>query len=401
MRLGISDVASRQHRFHAEPGARRPSRCVQHAGGLVVVPLVLLASAFWVCPLLAHQVISADSKRWGSPRAHGLAVAYRMCALPKCGGVGTFGPVMNNRGDVAMFVMSALAGRDPEVRGILLRGGHATNLGPDVMFYAMNDRGALVGSVADPAGGMHAALFVDGRWHVLPGRPSLARSFACSVNGRGDTLVVMWAGAGTYVWHAGSLRAVGGDRFTGQCINARGTVGGVVCPGMVATLSSGGLRRLPVGRHQYAQVTGLNGAGDVTGYFGDPGLPKRAFITEGRCVALLEPWHRRFFTDSVALNSAGDVVGTWGTEPLNGSVFLYHARRVFELAAASQEASNWTRIDIRGMNDAGWICGDGMYHGRCRAFIMKRIRPGVQQRGAGPDFVGVAAPIRVTFERPR
>jgi probable HAF family extracellular repeat protein len=48
-------------------------------------------------------------------------------------------------------------------------------------------------------------------------------------------------------------------------------------------------------------------------------------------------------------------------------------RRIVDLNALIPAGSGWLLQCAHGVNDAGWIVGDGLYHGQPRAFVLKPL----------------------------
>lgn len=76
-------------------------------------------------------------------------------------------------------------------------------------------------------------------------------------------------------------------------------------------------------------------------------------------------------SSAYGINSSGDIVGDSSLSNGNTDAFLYEQGHMIDLNILLPTNSGWTLTAARGINDSGWITGQGIIGGLFHAYILR------------------------------
>lgn len=259
---------------------------------------------------------------------------------------------------------------------------------------SVNDRGQVAGT--GPSG---AVLYSAGGCQAL-GTLGGSSGSAYDVNNKGQVTgsanLAGDAGAHAFLFSSGTMRdlgTLGGFGSAGFAINDTGQVTGW------ANLTSGAQRAfLYTGGTMHdlgtlggfaSQGRGINDKGQVTGtsYLACqgvppcPGLGSHAFLySAGTMQDLDTPGN--WWSEGLGINGKGDVAG-WFTnndEVTDFRAFLYTGGAMLDLNDLLDESrAGWVLLYATSINDSGQITGTGLFNGQFRAFLLNPSKKGSEQ----------------------
>lgn len=252
--------------------------------------------------------------------------------------------------------------------------------------------GVVLARLAKPArceGAAHAVLLGDGSMRLLPGDGD-----ANDVNDAGDVVgsaaQPQLPGAPTHAmrWNADGSAIDLHTRIPGNPSSSSASsinrAGNVLVrysragqpPGYGLALASGGFLDYGMLGFTSVSVSHLNKAGHSVasglkaGMYWAWGVVHPSGGTDYRplCpISRTPPW-------VVDMNRHDQMVG--GCPEDKGAVMLIDDAGYHDLTAQTRAASlGWTELSAHGINDKGWIVGDGLWNGQPSGFIMKPVRP--------------------------
>ena len=220
-----------------------------------------------------------------------------------------------------------------------------TLIGPGTWAGGISDSGQIIGASSSPPG-YHSKAFL---WDSVSGKRDLGTlggpdSIAEGINSGGQVVGEADLPGGSY-WHAfiwdgangmRDLGTLGGSRSTATAINGSGqVVGGAEPPS--SSFSN----------HAFIWDR-INGMRDLGTLGGPSSLAK-------------------------GINDGGQVVGEADLPDGSSHGFLWDrvngVRNLEDLLGDS--GAGWSKINAEGINDRGWICGDGLHNGVRHAFLLK------------------------------
>lgn len=235
---------------------------------------------------------------------------------------------------------------------------------------ALNDKGDVVGNVADRSGIQNNSfLYTNGVMQLLPLSSSSYSSSAYGINNLGQ--IVGGAGFGSYfyrvvypvMWQNNSLTSVGWQPGTAFGINDAGqivggsTSGAFIKNGTNTTTYSGG----------YSGLTAINASGKAVGWVGYSLIHAYSW-PDG---ADLDGQDSRF-SQANAINASSQVVGWLSTPNGERHAFLWQkVSGMVDLNSLVSVNSGWTLTEATGINNYGQICGNGVNpNGLQHAFLL-------------------------------
>ena len=219
---------------------------------------------------------------------------------------------------------------DGQPHGTVWGSSVVTDLGPGTFATGINDAGVIIG------GNGHAFLFSNGVYHDLGVLPGGDWSSAYGVNN-----------LGTVVGNAST--AAGG--FRGFLWTA--------ASGMVALPTFGGA-------NSYA--TAINNNGEAAGFASLVDGYEHAFSALNAVLTDLGTLGGRS-SFAYGINDDGNIVGfSWMASGANPHAFLYSNGMMVDLNSLIPASSGWELTQAFGINDAGQIVGQGLFHGQLEAF---------------------------------
>jgi len=277
--------------------------------------------------------------------------------------------------------MAVLAQQAPRYR--------LTDLGAQTTFansraYGLNERGQVVGQVANIAQGVeaHAVLWDQGKATVIALPDGLQYGVACAINDAGVVVcgseILNYGRRGfdisglperAFQWHGGRLTELVEqvddvlaflNASEARAINNQGQIAGTFCRRPVIW-THGTAAALPMPpKYLFGAASALNERGDAVGYVLDEQKRLAARWTGGTCQLLpIDPTYDQSL--ALAVNAAGQAVGSCGSK---GSYYnaacLWDNGRLLPLPGL--EGGVWINqaMDI---NDQGQIVGYGVQNG--------------------------------------
>ncbi|MBT8401662.1 MAG: tandem-95 repeat protein, partial [Rhodothermia bacterium] len=316
-----------------------------------------------------------------------------------------------------------------QVKAFLWEGGNIRDLEPDLsrgsQAYGVNESGIVVGAVEEN-GGIAAA-----RWDVgaeksestlLEGMDGQL-SVALDVNESGDVVgtalsgdnqfhPVIWQGSALTVISAdgvdvgqaeaissdgeivgsvltptsaerairgelGNVRQLSSEDSRAYGINGLGMAVGSKVSGTAVTAvswSSNGLEsELSTPGSRFAEAYGVNDSGWIVGAMGDDAASSAAKTTSRGLLLQNDPLFTMTGESSISADfskSMTEVVGLTKSQSLELRAALWVGGNVLDLNALIPEASGWTLVEARDVNNAGQITGYGLFQGAPRAFVL-------------------------------
>lgn len=202
--------------------------------------------------------------------------------------------------------------------------------------YSINDIGQIVGQTGLNVSSTHPFLYSSGTMSLLSSAP---HEHAYQINNSG-TIV--------------------GDGASGAVVWSNGTRSSIAAPNAI-----------------YGQAFAINNNGDITGHMqytdrDDAFLDKNGTFTD--LGSLLPP---SALGAGHYINNNDQIVGLINDEapPYQSLFFLYANGTMYDLSSLSDSSGHgWILRDITGINDNGWIVGDGNSpSGNIHAFILKPV----------------------------
>jgi probable HAF family extracellular repeat protein len=197
--------------------------------------------------------------------------------------------------------------------------------------------------------------------------------------------------------------------ITANAINDLGEIAGILSadgnlqhPYRVS--SNGELTVIPNLGGQYAYCVGINASGSVAGYSNMPYSPAtifetHAFLFKNGLLSDIDTFNTRG-SIAAAVNSNDEVVGTYSTadevpgQAFEEHAFLYHSGAMYDLNTLFDATGDgWVARNATGINDAGWIIGQGWLHGGRSEPILAIPTSGVPA-GVQTRFVNVSTRLR-------
>ncbi len=283
---------------------------------------------------------------------------------------------------------------------------------------AVNDSGVAAGNVVL---GMFfsVGMALPGKEQTFPNTPKY--STAASINSSGS-IVGSYFNAdstvrGIYRYDTATgarvdLGNLGLGMIDATAINDRGDIAGIYSE--TNTLNDhlrpfrfsaeGQLTLIPTLGGTYIRTVVMNASGDVAGSSTMPAAPAgvfqtHAFLFHDGTLSDIDVWNTPE-TVANAINSHGDVVGFYDSpnyavwESTIGEAFLYHDGAMFNLSSLLDESGDgWVLHSANGINDNGWIVGQGWRHGFHEEPFLA-IPNGGKPAGIQTRFVNVSTRLR-------
>lgn len=145
---------------------------------------------------------------------------------------------------------------------------------------------------------------------------------------------------------------------------------GDICSRILRRSTSTGLRDLGTLGRQNSFGTGINAAGQVTGYSGNAGdTAIRAFISTSTGLTNLGTLGETS-SQGFGINITGQVTGT-SLIPGDATQepFVYNGTTLYNINALISPTSGWVLQEGNAINDSGQITGIGTIDGQYRAFL--------------------------------
>ncbi len=216
--------------------------------------------------------------------------------------------------------------------GTLWTGSATTDLGAGIFATGINDAGFVIG------GNGHAFLLVNGSYQDLGALPGGGWSSASGINNAGTVVGDASTPGGTFrgfIW------------TPGQGMTALGTLGG-----------------------DNSHATGINNNGAVIGFASVASGYEHAFVDIGGVMIDLGTLGGGS-SFAYGINDGGSVVGySWLASGQNPHAFLYANGILLDLNSLIPSGSGWELTGAYGINSAGQIVGEGLFHGESRAFLL-------------------------------
>ena len=344
---------------------------------------------------------------------------YKVTDLGTLGGRSSEASAINNRGEIVgesettrktkhavpEFATHAFLWQKGKMRDLGSLGGGYSNA------LALNDRGDVVGfselaqtesyQALSHIWLLHAFLYANGKMHDLGTLPGDVVSSANGINAEG--LIVGNSGTGllnqsgilpqgAVLWSRGHVRLIDPSNSPTEAngISRYGFVAGKALTEnfhpvvwSLWNLDPKGMTDLAANTY-LGTARAVNARGQVIGDRGGGIMSndRHAFLLDADLPLL--PGHTA--SDANAINNFGDVVGVdavdantlWVAENYHSSTggavaCLWQDGRVLDLNLSIPAGSGWTLYEATGINDKGWIVGNGIYQGKQRAFLLTPI----------------------------
>ncbi len=278
--------------------------------------------------------------------------------------------------------------------------------GTEAHATAVNDAGAMTGTVFTATGEWHGFVYSNGVTTDL-GR----RSEGYGINARGDVVGRAWTGDGTYtalLYSDGQLRSLGslgtGNYAIAYDINDSGQAVGVSllldeshAPFHPFLYSGGAMRDL--GSLAYGGVSSanaINNGGRVAGYSEDVDGTFSAFIYENATMTFLGNLGGSF-ADVGGINEQGAFVGNADTANGKAVGYLYLNGALVDLNTLLDPALGWQIDGAVAINDTGQIAAHGCRDGLCGAVRLDLASAVPEPAAAGMLLPGL--PVLATVRR--
>ncbi len=333
---------------------------------------------------------------------------YAVTDLGSLGGAESAATALNNRGQIVGGADTAARGKGPEYvtyvflwekgkmrRLSALNGSHA-------YATAINDAGQMAGAYSpDPLkASFQAARFSGTQIKLLGGFPATVRGFSLSqaeaINAKGQLVGV--SNSQAFFWSQGHLRKLAPPTgFRGseaRALNNRGETAGKGERLISGTTRShaifwgaGGAARdlgvLPGYTDSVARA--LSDTGSVVGWVSRVGgtlgrkisFHYQAFLVQNGKMRGLGSIPRIHDSKAGAINSRGQIVGNAYSQSgrmTDEAALLWQNGHVYELAALLPAHSGWQLQNAVGINNSGWIIGNGIHNGIRRAFLLRPVK---------------------------
>lgn len=268
---------------------------------------------------------------WLPSSAYGLRAGMNdLGTLP--GGDSAQGLAISNNGYVTGWSTVAQG----SVRAFLWQNGIMTNIGsllPDgSSIAAVNSSGQVVAT-----SGGHAFLY-DGQMTDL-GTFGGVQSSASDISESGQVV-------GTASMPGVTQQAPRAFLWDGHTLNNLGTMYNIGTSSAIALNDRG-------------MIVGMSSSSDGNGMHG-------FFWENGSWTDLVFPGG--VFANPTGLNNRGQVIGE-----SSGGAFLWEKGRMQFLGDLTQNMDGWNRLEVFGINDAGYIVGEGSHLGQRRAFLLTPV----------------------------
>jgi probable HAF family extracellular repeat protein len=334
---------------------------------------------------------------WG--QAH-KAPAFTVTDMGNLGGEESVAYAINNQGQLVGGADTGVTGKDGEFDTFVFLWSHGSkhkiSVLPGRHYYAtgINNQTQIVGAYsARPQGGIYIPfLYTGGQVHLLGVLHryggELAISAAQAINEHGE--IVGLSNGQAFAWTHGKMHGLpmphGFTTTTAFAVNDHGQItGSGVGPG-------GKYFRSHALLWQNGQVTdlgtlpgfgdieahGINNQGQIVGWTnrrvpGGSALYQAFEWQKGRMRALPDlPGTND--TRATAINNGGEIVGRFvGHVSRKGDerAVLWKDGRIYSLTDLIPKHSGWVLEEALGINDHGWIIGNGTHNGVARAFLLR------------------------------
>jgi probable HAF family extracellular repeat protein len=340
----------------------------------------------------------------GRPAAVQAQLSYQVIDLGSLGGDYSVGLDVNNNGQVTGY-STLVSGA---THAFLYSGGKMTDLGTlggtESYGRGINDKGEvtgdslLSGSTITATNFSHAFLYSGGKMTDLSTLGG-DRSSGYGINASGQ--VAGWSYIGpndaaqrAFLYSDGVMTSLGsfnGIDTAGSAINASGQVtggtsgqgpGGFLWSPSTQNGTNGSMTPLGTlpGGSSLGQGYGINASGQITGRTYNANGASRAFLSSGGSMTDLGPG------SGFDINAKGQVTGETGS-----FAFLYSDGVMTDLNTLIDPASGWVLVSGNGINDSGWITGNGTIGGVGHAFLLTPVPEPSSLILAGFAIVGLAA----------
>ena len=333
---------------------------------------------------------------------------YTVTDLGSLGGEESAATALNNRGQIVGGADTAARGKGPEYityvflwekekmrRLPALNGSHA-------YATALNDAGQMAGAYSpDPLkASFQAARFSGTQIKLLGGFPATVRGFSLSqaesINAKGELVGV--SNSQAFFWSQGHLRRLAPPAgFRGseaRALNNRGEsagkgerlIGGMTRSHAIFWGAGGAARDLGVlPGYTDSVARALSDTGSVVGWVskvgGTPGrkisFHYQAFLVQNGKMRGLGSIPRIRDSKAGAINSRGQIVGNAYSQSgrmTDEAALLWQNGHVYELATLLPVHSGWRLQNAVGINNSGWIIGNGIHNGIRRGFLLRPVK---------------------------
>jgi len=248
--------------------------------------------------------------------------------------------------------------------------------------YSVNSKGQVVGESdaagAEGATGEHAFYYSGSGPLVDLGTLGGQSSWAYGINESGMIAGAAQDASGTWdgvIWTVAGRTVnslVLGPTFVPTAINNTGLLGGVdeaKSEAAVYSITSGSMTDIPIPGATWAQVQAMSDTGLAVGWFGT-GTTTHGFIYNVSSGVLTDLYFGPG-TSAAGVNDLGQVVGGVGDQPPTYAFIYSQAGGMQNLNDLIDPSSGWDIWAATGINDAGWICGQGVNpQGRIDAVLL-------------------------------
>lgn len=245
------------------------------------------------------------------------------------------GEAVNTAGQVVGYVGQGPAEAFLYASGMLSKLGTLPG-GTDSQAYGINDSGLIVGHARNSAGHFRAVIFQGSGVVTNLGTLGGSQSSASDVNSSGQI--------------------VGFSKDASEINRAF-----LYQNGSMTTLGSLGTTT--------SVAEAINDSGVVVGRAFLVNGQERGFVYENGVVSTIDTFGGDQ-SQAIGINSLGQVVGWARDASTNPRAFLYQAGMLTDLNSLLPAGSGWTLKVAHGINDNGWIVGEGVFGGSTRAFLL-------------------------------
>ena len=351
--------------------------------------------------LCALLLASPNALAQSSPR-------YAITDLGSLGGEESAAAGLNNRGQIVGGADTAARGKGPEyvTYVFLWEEGKMRRLptlnGSHAYATAINDAGQMAGAYSlDPLkASFQAARFSGHLIKLLGGFPATVRGFSLSqaeaINTRGQLVGV--SNNQAFFWNKGRLRQLipppGFRASEARALNNKGESvgkgekqsGGATHSHAIFWAVGGAARDLGVlPGYSDSVARGLNDSGQAVGWVskvgGTPGkkisFHYQAFVWKSGKMRGLGSIPRIRDSKAAAINNRGQIVGNAYSQSgrmTDEAALLWQNGHVYELVTLLPLHSGWKLQNAVGINNPGWIIGNGIHNGIRRAFLLTPVK---------------------------